>query len=124
MVNYETFIAVCESAVLYRLLSSYFPHPRLIVKYAASAETKNTYSSSIVLIGCAGKSEGEDRLLSLYVELGLFDPSLAALSPRLFEPCRIRKYDELRRCLERFVGMHYKPAEFAQHLVNAVSVEY
>ena len=124
MVNYEMFIAVCQSSIFFRLLSSYFPHPRLLVKYTGSLETEKTYLSRITLLGYNGKGKSEDRLLSLNIEIDRYDTSLISLSSRLFEPCRIRRYDHLQKHLEAFVSMQYKPAEFAQHLVNAVSIEY
>ena len=125
MVNYEAFIATCESRTLFGLLSTYFAHPRLILRHERGSITKRKFHRSTMLLqGCNGETGARDILLRIHISIDAFEPSLANLSSRLFEPCKISAYEDLRKYLESHLSAYYSPAEFPQRLVNAISVEY
>jgi hypothetical protein len=124
VVFYDRFLLSCQSAILFRALSTYFPHPRLIVKHEPNAVGDLTHRSCVDLMGLSNETRPRDLLLKLDVVLNPNDELLMRLSSRVFEPCRLSIYEKLRNFMSSSIRSDYRPAEFPQKLLNSVTVNY
>jgi len=124
VVVHDRFMLSCQSVILFRALSTYFPHPRLIVKHEPNAVSDLTHGSYVDLIGLGNETRPRDLLLTLDVVLNPNDESLMKFSSRIFEPCRLTIYEKLRKHMSSSIRSDYRPAEFPQKLLNSVTVNY
>ncbi len=123
-VTYDRFLLSCQSAIVFKLLSTYFPHPRLLVKYEANADPSSAHISYVHLVGLNNETGAKDPLLRLDVDLDPSDESLIQFSSRAFEPWRLSIYESLRNQMNLSIAPAYSPVEFPQQLLNSVTVKY
>ncbi len=124
VVIHDRFLLSCQSAILFRTISTYFPHPRLIVKHEPNTVRGSTQSSYVDMVGLSNETRPSDLLLTADVVLNPNDESLMRFSSRVFEPCRLSIYEKLRNYMSSTIRSDYKPAEFPQKLLNSVTVNY
>jgi len=123
-VVYDMFLLSCPSDVVFKLLSMYFPHPRLLVRRDASINTFSSHTTYVELMGLNNEIGRNDSLLRLDIVLYPYDESLMQLSSRTFEPSNLSMYTFLLNQVCSTVAPDYKPAEFPQKLLNSVTVKY